>query len=166
MKKIKKCVFAGSFDPFTNGHLMIVKKAAGIFDEVHVLISVNSKKVRTYSSIGMKDAMIKTFEREKLHNVTVTVYNDLVVKYCDEHDIKYYVRGIRNSIDFNYEENIKLVNKEVAKNLNMQELETIYFTASSDSESVISSTTVKEYLEYGIDVRDYVPRHVADIICK
>lgn len=162
----KKCVFAGSFDPFIDGHFNIVKRAAAIFDEVHVLIAVNSKKVRNYNIDDMKEAMKKSFELEGLQNVVVATTDGLVVKYCAEHGIRYSVRGIRNSIDFDYEENIKLVNKEACKNLNIPELEMIYFPVSSTYEQALSSTTIREFIKHGLDVSKYMPKPIADIVCK
>lgn len=151
-----KAVYAGSFDPFTNGHLDILKKSSKLFDEVHLVIGINTNKQRKYNALNTKEAIENVLKREGLNNVIVVVYDSLIAKYCKENDIQYFVRGLRNSMDFNYEENIAEVNKLINT-----ELETIYLRAESVA---ISSSMVKELYSYGEDVSKYVPVDILPLL--
>ena len=151
--KIKKALYAGSFDPFTNGHLSIVEKAAELFDEVIVGIAANSNKKRSSDIYDMKDAI-----REQLKhydNVSVVIIDSLVADYCKKKDICYLVRGLRNTSDYLYEENIAKINNEINPNLR-----TIYFRADND---VISSSMVRELREYGKDISKFIPEEICNI---
>lgn len=152
----KKAIYPGSFDPFTNGHLDIVKKAAALFDEVDVVIGVNSNKHRTFSAASMKPAIEKTLQELGLTNVSVTIHDGLVAEYAKENDIPYMIRGLRNNMDYNYEENIAEVNKLINPRL-----EYVYFRAENVA---VSSSMVKELRTYGLDISPYVPKAIFDIV--
>lgn len=152
----KKAIYPGSFDPFTNGHLDIVKKAAVLFDEVDVIIGVNSNKRRTFPSADMKHAIEKTLQELNLCNVSVTIHDGLVAEYAKEKDIPYMIRGLRNNMDYNYEENIAEVNKLINPRL-----EYVYFRAENVA---VSSSMVKELRSYGLDISPYVPKAIFDIV--
>ena len=122
----KKAIYPGSFDPFTNGHLDIVKKAAALFEEVFVLIGINAQKKRTFPSDKMVAAIEATLTQEGLANVKVAVYEGLVAEYAKENGIHYMIRGLRNNMDYNYEENIAEVNKLINP-----EMEYVYFRAEN-----------------------------------
>lgn len=153
---ITKAIYPGSFDPFTNGHLDIVKKAAALFSEVYVVIGVNSNKRRAISSEKMKLAIEKTLAELELNNVTVTIYDGLVAKYAKANGIRYMIRGLRNNMDYNYEENIAEVNKLINP-----EMEYVYFRAENVA---VSSSMVKELHSYDQDVSMYIPKAVFDIL--
>lgn len=153
---IKKAIYPGSFDPFTNGHLDIVKKASALFDEVDVIIGVNANKRRTFAAEAMKTAIEKTVAELGMENVSVTVYNGLVAEYAKTNDVKYMIRGLRNNMDYNYEENIAEVNKLINP-----KMEYVYFRAENVA---VSSSMVKELHGYGQDVSAYLPKAVFDIV--
>lgn len=153
---MSKAVYAGSFDPFTNGHLDILRKASKLFDEVHVLIGANSTKTRRYNILYSKEAIENVIKNEELTNCKVIIYEGLIAQYCKENDIEYYVRGLRNSMDFNYEENISEVNKLINPNL-----ETVYLRANNIA---ISSSMVKELYSYGQDVSAFVPKEILPLL--
>ena len=119
-----KAIYPGSFDPFTNGHLDIIKKAAVLFDEVYVVIGINSAKRRAFDSEKMKSAIEKTLELNKIDNCRVILYDGLVAEYTDKNNIGYMIRGLRNNMDYNYEENIAEINKLINPRL-----EYVYFRA-------------------------------------
>ena len=152
----KKAIYPGSFDPFTNGHLDMVKKAAMIFDEVYVAIGVNANKRRSFDSQKMKEAIEKTVQELGLTNVRVTVFQGLVAEYAKENGIGYMIRGLRNNLDYNYEENIAEVNKLINP-----EMEYVYFRAENVA---VSSSMVKELLSYGRDVSAYIPNPILEIL--
>ena len=150
--KVKRALYAGSFDPFTNGHLSIVEKAAELFDEVIIGIAYNSDKRRCTSTYNMRDAISDLLEDLNLNNVTVAVINGLIADYCEKQGVDYLVRGLRDTSDYLYEENIAKINNEINPNL-----KTIYFRADND---VISSSMVRELWRYGKSVSQYVPKEI------
>ena len=151
-----KAIYPGSFDPFTNGHLDIVKKSAALFDEVYVVIGINSAKSRAVDSEAMKKAIEETVRDLGLSNVRVAVYEGLVAQYAKENGIKYMIRGLRNNMDYNYEENIAEVNKLINPYM-----EYVYFRAENVA---VSSSMVKELHAYGQDISVYLPKAVFDIL--
>ncbi len=152
----RTAIYPGSFDPFTNGHLDIVKKAAALFDEVYIVIGVNAKKHRAFDTEKMKTAIEETLITLNLQNVRVAVFEGLVAEYAKANGIKYMIRGLRNNMDYNYEENIAEVNKLINP-----EMEYVYFRAENVA---VSSSMVKELHSYGQDVSKYLPEAVYDII--
>lgn len=146
---VRKAIYPGSFDPFTNGHLDIVKKAAALFDEVVVIIGVNPKKKRTFIAENMKRAIEDTMKENGIDNVSVVWLDGLVAQYAKEIGAQYMIRGLRNNLDYNYEENIAEVNKLVNPNL-----EYVYFRAENVA---VSSSMVKELAHYEQDVSVYIP---------
>ena len=151
-------IYPGSFDPFTNGHLDIVKKGSKLFDEVHIIIGINANKKRTYSYDLMKDAIEETLDSMKITNCEVVVYEGLVAEYTKLNNIGYMIRGLRNNMDYNYEENIAEINKLINPNL-----EYVYFRAENVA---VSSSMVKELNSFGMNVSDFVPPAVEKIITK
>lgn len=151
-----RAIYPGSFDPFTNGHLDIVKKASALFDEVYVVIGVNAQKKRNIDSAKMKAAIEETMQEHNLSNVCVAVYAGLVAEYAGTNNIKYMIRGLRNNMDYNYEENIAEVNKLINP-----EMEYVYFRAENIA---VSSSMVKELHGYGQDISKYVPASVFKIM--
>ena len=149
---IRKAIYPGSFDPFTNGHLDIVKKAAVLFDEVYILIGINSSKKRNFSYEDMKTAIEQTLESLDLKNCFVCVHDGLVAEFARKNQIHYMIRGLRNNMDYNYEENIAEVNKLINP-----DMEYIYFRAEHVG---VSSSMVKELMLYNLDVSKYVPEAV------
>lgn len=154
VKPKRKAIVSGSYDPFTYGHLSIVKKAAEMFDEVHVVIFNNSKKTRYCDIDSMVVAIKLALKEAGIENCVVKRDDGLLAKYCKENDIKYTVRGLRNNMDYNYEENIAEVNHLVNP-----ELESVYLRADYVG---ISSSMVKELYSYGEDVSKYVPKSVLE----
>ena len=153
-----RAIYPGSFDPFTNGHLDIVKKSAAIFDQVYVVIGVNAQKKRTFSAESMITAIEKALADAGITNVVVTAHAGLVAQYAKEQGIGYMIRGLRNNMDYNYEENIAEVNKLINP-----AMESVYFRADNVA---VSSSMVKELHSFGLDVSPYLPKAVYDILQK
>ena len=151
-----KAVYAGSFDPYTNGHKSILKKACTLFKEVHIIIGVNSNKKRNFDINLMKSAIEKDLKEENITNCKVVIYDGIIALYCRENNINYLVRGLRNNMDYNYEENIAEINSLINP-----KLESIYFRAE---ERAISSSMVRELLFHKQDVSSFVPRSVLNIL--
>jgi len=154
----KKAIYPGSFDPFTNGHLDIVKKAAALLDEVYIVIGVNSQKKRSFDCSDMQAAIEETLRQCGLNNCRVCVHEGLVAAFAKEMGIQYMIRGLRNNMDYNYEENIAEVNKLINP-----DMEYIYFRAENVA---VSSSMVKELHSYGQNISKFVPPAVLRMIKK
>lgn len=146
---MKKAVYAGSFDPFTFGHFSIVKEAYDFFDEIYVVLAVNSKKKTMFNRDLMVAGIQQLFYAENLDKVKVISSEDLVVDVCDQVGAKYIIRGLRNTTDYMYEEDIAKFNMRVNP-----KIKTIYFRAEDES---ISSSAVKELYTRGKDISRFVP---------
>ena len=149
-----KALYPGSFDPFTNGHLDIVSKAAKIFDKVIIVVANNPGKHRQYTAQWMRNRINEVLESNGLQNCVACSYDGLVADYARSVNANYIVRGLRNSIDFDYEESLASVYKLVSP-----DLEYIYFRAE---QSGISSSMVRELIKYGKDISVFVPKEVAE----
>lgn len=147
-----KAIYAGSFDPFTNGHLDILIKSANIFDQVYVVLGCNSKKSRRFPIEYMIAAIKKTLFDLNINNCTIDYHVGLIAEYAKEKDIKYMVRGLRNSMDYNYEENIAEVNKLI-----YPEMEYVYLRSNNIA---ISSSMVMELYMNGADISAFVPKAI------
>ena len=152
----KTAIYPGFFDPFTNGHLEIVRKASERFDRVWIVIGVNSDKHRSFPADRMAEAICKTLSHENISNCEVVIWEGLVAEFARLQGTAYMIRGLRNNMDYNYEENIAAVNKLINP-----ELEYVYFRSNNIA---VSSTMVKELHGYGKDVSAYVPKEVLTLL--
>ncbi len=95
--------YPGSFDPFTNGHLHVVKSASKLFDKVIIGIGVNSVKSRRFPKELMESAIKECLIDEKLYNVDVISYDNLSIDAAITYNCNYIIRGLRNDMDYHYE---------------------------------------------------------------
>lgn len=160
MSRVTKAVYAGSFDPFTNGHLDIVKKSLKVFDNLTILIASNREKNRTWNINDMKDAIQRCMKKEfPNHSWFIDLLEEgFVADYCNKHGARYLVRGLRNQMDFIYEENIAKINKELGSSL-----ETVYFRTNDE---IMSSSMVREFLFGGKPILKYVPEEIYNLIAR
>lgn len=149
--------YAGSFDPFTNGHLQVVKKACELFDVVIIGIGTNSAKARRFDKLKMVTAIKEVMEKEGLdEKVMVITYEGMTTSIAKKYNANYLIRGIRNGIDYQYEENIASMNQEV------DGLDTIYFRAGELGN--VSSSMVMELLRNDRDVSKYLPEPIYNLV--
>jgi pantetheine-phosphate adenylyltransferase len=148
--------YAGSFDPFTNGHLHIIKIASKMFDKVIIGIGVNPKKQRRYNESKMAQAIEKVLKCNNINNCECVIYNGLTVDVAKQYNTTMLIRGIRNGMDYDYEENLALINEEIA------DLDTVYFRAGEYG--YISSSMVFELIKNNHKVDKYLPKEILEII--
>ena len=143
-----KAVFAGSFDPPTFGHLNIIERAQKLFPEIHVVIAVNKNKNYCFSG------------EERLNNVSVHLWDSLIVDYAKKIKADVLIRGVRNDNDFLYEFDLAMMNKS----LNPQ-IETL-FLVPDPKFFVLRSSSIKELAAFGGDVSTMVPPIVEAMLKK
>lgn len=153
---MKKCVFAGTFDPPTTGHKRIVADCLKIFDEVVVAVMVNTDKVPLFTEEERVSLLKKTLKGFK--GVKITVFKGAVVDLLEVEKTPFYVRGVRNTIDFEYENQNFFANKKL-KN----DIVTIYLPAEQDSLQ-ISSTLVRNSVKFKKDYLQYIPEEIREDI--
>ena len=148
MKKI--ALFPGSFDPFTKGHEDIVLRGLSLFDEIIIAIGYNSGKSSRYFDIDLMVSKIKeTFQNHS--NISVITYAELTAELAKKKNANFLLRGLRNTTDFEYENSISQVNR----NLNPK-LESVFLITSPQFAS-ISSSIIREVHRYKGDVSQYLP---------
>lgn len=150
--------YAGSFDPFTNGHLHVIKQSAKLFDKVIVGIGVHPTKERRFDKNLMKETIEKVLINNNLNNVEVECYDNLSIDVALENNATFLVRGIRNGMDYEQEENLASINEELSG------IETIYIRAGHLGN--ISSSMVMELLRNNKDVTKYLPKEVLELVTK
>jgi pantetheine-phosphate adenylyltransferase len=148
----RKALFPGSFDPFTAGHLNILKRALTMFDEVVVAVGINIDK-RGFFSLEKKMDMIRQ-ATAGIEGVSIINYDTLTIDICRELGIRHIVRGVRNMIDFETERSIADANGKLAP-----EIETIIIPTAQEF-AHISSTAVRDLLKHGGDTSLFVPEGV------
>ena len=153
---MKTAVFPGSFDPMTNGHLDIVKRASALFDKVYVAVGVNSSKTPLFT-VEERLELVKESVKE-ISNVEVCLIRGLVVTHAKELGAKWIIKGLRDEEDFRYESDLERNNKFIESNI-----ETIYFSASRENISTRSSS-IKEFIKYGVDVTGFLQEPFARVI--
>lgn len=148
----KKCVFAGTFDPPTSGHEKVVKNCLKIFDEVVVAVMINPDKVPFLSEKERVLLLKSLFSDEK--RVRVRTFDGAAVDLLQEENTVFYARGVRNTVDFEYENMNFFANKKLKK-----DIVTVYFPAEQ-SDLHISSTLVRNSVKFRKEYAELVPEKI------
>ncbi|WP_411824164.1 pantetheine-phosphate adenylyltransferase [Leptospira sp. 'Mane'] len=151
-------VYPGSFDPFTNGHLDIIRRAHPLFDKIIIGIANNSNKSSLFSAEERADLIAKVLHGWE--NIEIDTFQGLTVDYCRKTNSRVILRGLRAVTDFDYEYAISLMNKKLAP-----EIETFFLMADNEY-SFVSSTIVKEVARHGRAVSNQVPDVVNEALLK
>ncbi len=144
-------VYPGSFDPFTIGHLDVLKSAAGLFDLVYVAVLNNSAKSPVFSVEERVEMIDRIIASEGFENVQSGSFSGLLVEYAEQINAHYLIRGLRAITDFEYEFQIDAVNRHLRP-----EIRTVYFMANP-AHSFLSSSNVREIGELGGSIEGLVP---------
>ena len=145
---MRRAIFPGTFDPFTIGHYSVVKRALTFTDEVIIGIGINDNK-KTWFPMDKRLEMIRGLFADE-PRIRVEAYDCLTVDFAKEQNAGFIVRGIRTVHDFEYEETIADINRKLAG------IETILLFTEPELTS-ISSTIVRELLQFGKDVTPFLP---------
>lgn len=152
-KIMAKAVFPGSFDPPTLGHLNVIERASFLFDEIDVVVAVNPEKKYMFSPEERVE-MLKELTKD-YKNVTIHIWNSLVVEYAVKNNASVLLRGIRNATDFAYEFDLSLVNHSLNP-----KIDTIFIPCEQKYVTVKSSF-IKELAKFNGDISEMVPEIVA-----
>ncbi|WP_101772678.1 pantetheine-phosphate adenylyltransferase [Peptostreptococcus faecalis] len=158
MAKSVKAIFAGSFDPITNGHVDIIERAAKMFDKLKIGILINPNKQTMFTVEERVELVKKTLSH--IDNVEVIFFEGLLIDFCKKNDISVLVRGIRSSADVDYELQMAHMNKELEDSI-----ETIILPTNTKY-SFISSSLIKEVLHFGANIENLVPKCVLEELKK
>ena len=146
------CVFPGSFDPITAGHVDLVKRAIPLFDKIIVAIGINTQKKYLFSLEQRQAWLEDVFKNDP--KVQIDTFENLTADYCKKVNAAWILRGLRNASDFDYEKTISQLNFIVGKGV-----ETI-FLISQPEFSHISSTIVREIIKGGGDASPFLPKEI------
>lgn len=149
---MKVCVFPGSFDPITKGHVDLVQRAIPLFDKIYVAVGINDQKKYLFTLEQRLDWCKKVFADQP--TVEIGHFEGLTVNYCKKVGAHYLLRGLRNASDFDYEKTISQLNTIIG-----DELETV-FLISRPAYSHISSTIVREIIKGHGNVGPFIPEEV------
>lgn len=154
---MRKAVYAGSFDPFTNGHLAIVERATNLFDEVIIAVGQNQSKSTLFSAAERVNLIERSLAPEG--KVKVALLSGLTVDFAHQQGAQYLVRGLRNGSDFDYEQRIAAMNYQLAG------LETVYLQARP-TDQMLASSMLKEVAAAGGDISPFVPPIVMQAVIE
>ena len=149
---MRTVIYPGSFDPFTNGHLDVVERAAKLFDRVIVAVAQNTDKQTLFTQAERKRQIATVLA--DLPNVEVTEFKGLLVKFAKAQKAQAIIRGLRAVSDFEFEFQLALMNRKLE-----EEIETI-FMMPREAYTFLSSKLVKEIAQLGGDVSAFVPTNV------
>ncbi len=155
---MKHCIYPGTFDPITNGHLDVLERAARLFSRVTVAVALSTTKEPLFSA-GERVAFIRE-NLGALKNVEVVSFDGLLVDFARAQKANAIIRGLRALSDFEFEFNMALMNRHLEP-----EVETI-FVMPNEAYSYTSSTLVKQIAKLGGDVSNFVPANVAAALRK
>lgn len=148
-ERLKTAVCPGSFDPITNGHLDIIRRAAGMFDRVIVLVLHNPEKTASFTTAERVDLARRSVA--DMGNVVVDTFGGLLADYCKMKQVAAIVKGLRAVSDFEYEFQMGLMNKKLNP-----DMETVFLITAQDN-MFLSSSIVKQLASFGGDISDFVP---------
>ncbi len=153
-----KAVLPGSFDPPTNGHINLIKRAAAICDELHVVIAYNKDKNYLFTPeerLGFMKELLKEYENVKIH-----LWDSLIVNFVKKMELHVIIRGVRALADFSYEFELAMTNKMLNDDIE------IIFMPTDPKYFVLRSSAIKEIAMLGGKISTMVPPLVAEALIE
>ncbi len=151
---MKLAMLPGSFDPPTNGHLNLIRRAAKLTDRLYVIVAVNRTKTYMFSECERLEMMRELLA--DVANVEVVSWDRLIVDFAREHAVKVMIRGVRALADFEYEFELAMTNRQL-----YDELEVV-FLPTDPRYFVLRASAIKEMASYGARIEGMVPDSVAE----
>ncbi|TXD48778.1 pantetheine-phosphate adenylyltransferase [Polaribacter sp. IC073] len=148
---MKRAIFPGSFDPITLGHFDIIERGITLFDELIIAIGINADKKYMFTLEERKNFIKACFKDNP--KVKVVAYEGLTVHFCQENNVDFILRGLRNPSDFEFEKAIAHTNRDLAP------IETVFLLTAA-STSYISSSIVRDVIRNNGDYTKLVPKPV------
>lgn len=145
----KTAVYPGSFDPVTNGHIDVIKRAAKVFDHLTVAVLINDNKKSLFTLEERMDILKNSIEG--IDNISFDSFSGLLTDYCKEKKLSAIVRGLRAVSDFEYEMQMAQMNRQLYDGV-----ETVFLT-TSENFSYLSSSIVKEVAKFNGNIDAFVP---------
>ncbi|GMM89526.1 pantetheine-phosphate adenylyltransferase [Vibrio fortis] len=152
----KKVLYPGTFDPLTNGHLDLIERAAEMFDEVIIAVAASPSKNTMFTLEERVEFCIEVTKH--LDNVTAQGFSGLMVDFAKEVEANVLIRGLRTTVDFEYEFGLTNMYRRL-----MPGLESVFLTPAEEY-AFISSTIVREVAIHGGDVTQFVPKVIAEAL--
>lgn len=148
-------IYPGSFDPFTNGHLDILGRAAAMFDKVIVTVAVNNKKTGMFSNDERTELIRGAIQGHSwAESVEIEQFTGLLIDYARQKGSRILIRGVRQVADFEYEYRMALANRRLAP-----EVDTV-FLMPNEKHTFISASIVREIATWGGDLSSFVPPNI------
>ena len=151
---MKIAVYPGSFDPITNGHIDVLKRALNVFDQVIVLVADNPNKKSKFTTQEKVTMIKEAIDELHLDGASVDSYSGLSVEYAKKHGAACLIRGLRAVTDFEYEFKLSAANHYIDSSI-----DEIFFMSHAET-SFISSSVVDELYSSGVDISSLVPNSV------
>lgn len=139
----------GSFDPPTNGHIDIIRRSAALYDKLFVVVADNVQKTCLFTALERTEMLKKILK--DYDNIEVVTYPGLVVQFAQDHGVGVMIRGVRALVDFGYEFELAMTNKQLNSALE------VLFMPTSPKYFMVRSSAIKEMAAYGADISPMVP---------
>jgi len=149
---MKKAIYPGTFDPITNGHLDIIKRACKMFDKIVIAVA-NNKSKKSMFNLETRVKMVKKATKN-MPNIEVKEFNCLLVDFAKKEDSKIIIRGLRAVSDFEYELQMSYANHSLDS-----EIDTIYLMPTLNN-AFISSSIVRNILSYNGNINHLIPKEI------
>ncbi len=163
---MNQIIYPGSFDPITNGHVDVISRFLKLYDQVTVLIAHSNQKTTQKTSMftlqERQKMILELFKKNK--NLKVDSWDGLLVDYCKKQNCFLIGKGLRSIKDFEYEVDMAQTNRKLSEKLS-DKIETVFICTEPEL-GFISSTLVKEVINFGGDISQFVPPSIASEVSK
>lgn len=155
---MKKVIYPGTFDPVTNGHIDIIRRATDLFDQVVVAVAINPSKTPLFSTEERVEMLKETLK--DFNNVVVNSFNGLTVEHAKQVGAIGIIRGLRQISDFEFEFQMALMNRKLAGDI------TTIFLMPHERYTYLNSTIIRNLASLNADVSNFVPPMVQEALKK